>query len=180
MTLRTKLLLALVSLLTVGLVTADVVTYTQLRSFLFARIDPQLQVASVLVAHNLEFTNNLLPARGGPRTGASLPAGSGPPSSRPFVRPSGFGSTRRLSDLAPTGTYGELVQQSGKPYGTVLQSVYGSRAPPAPRLPRPLPHDTSGQGAIFTAESAGTDKISYRVLVRKIPYGSRVRWLPFP
>src|SRR4029077_11807877 len=49
LSLRTRLILGVIALAAAGLVTADVVTYTSLRSFLISRTDSTLQAAHVSV-----------------------------------------------------------------------------------------------------------------------------------
>ncbi len=54
MTLRARLTLALVALMTVGLVTADIVTYTALHAYLLQRADQQLRSARLPAAFALQ------------------------------------------------------------------------------------------------------------------------------
>ncbi|CAA9236989.1 MAG: Two-component system sensor histidine kinase [uncultured Acidimicrobiales bacterium] len=82
--LRTRLIAGLVALVTVGLLVANVATYSALQSFLLARVDEQLTAAVEPVA--LELQSSI-----GPRRGA---------------RPSGRA-------LIPAGTYAVLVNDSG-------------------------------------------------------------------
>ena len=55
MSLRLRLLLALVGLVAVGLLVADGVTYLSLQSFLLNRVDQQLEAARLPVIHALEI-----------------------------------------------------------------------------------------------------------------------------
>jgi two-component system OmpR family sensor kinase len=76
MSLRVRLLLALVGLAAAGLIIADVVTATSLRSFLYKRVDQQLNSAVVPVAQALDTPQ---PQFGGGRRGAfrtTLPPGT--------------------------------------------------------------------------------------------------------
>ena len=61
MSLRLRLLLALVGLVAVGLLVADGVTYLSLQSFLLQRVDQQLEAAQVPVVRALENQNSGLP-----------------------------------------------------------------------------------------------------------------------
>jgi two-component system OmpR family sensor kinase len=58
-TLRARLTIALVALLAVGLVAANVFTYTELRSFLVKRVDQQLQASTDPVFHLLTSPGGL-------------------------------------------------------------------------------------------------------------------------
>jgi two-component system OmpR family sensor kinase len=158
-------LLGLVGLLAAGLIVTDVVTYTQVQSFMVARIDPQLRVASYALTRTLESTNGLIKYKG---VGAAGPVSgsvtfNGPAAGQVGSR-AGDGQIR-VSDLAPTGTFAELVNLSGKRFGHPLQSIYGTKGPPPPSLPDPLPPVTSA--AIFSSTSAAPNAIQYRVLLQR-------------
>jgi two-component system OmpR family sensor kinase len=71
--LRLKLLIAVVVLVVAGLGVADVVTYTSLRSFLFRRVDQQLVAASDPVLHQLQEAGGPFP---NPRGLGQVPPGS--------------------------------------------------------------------------------------------------------
>jgi two-component system OmpR family sensor kinase len=76
MSLRVRLLLALVGLAAAGLIIADVVTATSLRSFLYSRVDQQLNSSVAPVTQALDAPQ---PQFGGTRRGAfrtSLPPGT--------------------------------------------------------------------------------------------------------
>ena len=105
MTLRLRLLLALVVLVAVGLVVADGVTYVSLRSFLVGRIDQQLAGAPSPALHALV------------QLGANVP---GPVPQEPATAP-----------LLPPGTYAAVLNQAGQ---TVSEAMfgYGGSAAPAP------------------------------------------------
>src|SRR6516225_3980758 len=75
MSLRVRLLLALVGLAAAGLIVADVVTATSLRSFLYKRVDQQLNSSVLPVTQALNAPQPI----GGARRGAfrtSLPPGT--------------------------------------------------------------------------------------------------------
>lgn len=67
LSLRTRLLLGVIALAAVGLVAADVATYTSLRSFLFARVDSTLNAVHPGV-ESATFGED-----GGPREGGEVP-----------------------------------------------------------------------------------------------------------
>jgi two-component system, OmpR family, sensor kinase len=106
MSLRTRLLLALGVVALVALLAADVATYSALRSFLYGRVDQQLQGAHRgLVA--------LVDARSGPGPGPHpFGPGPGPPLGDADLNqllPGGYVQTRdaanRISVPPPTGAY---------------------------------------------------------------------------
>lgn len=153
MSLRLRLLLALVALVSVGLLVADGVTYVSLRSFLLQRVDQQLAGAKIPVLRALATAG----------TGVS-PSFSGPP-------PNG-------DTLLPPGTYGELLDQSGKTVNEVA-FVYGGSASPPPSLPADLMQNAaqrSAQGvgknddqAFVTVAASGRSSLHYRVLAVGLP-----------
>lgn len=148
MSLRLRLLLALVGLVSVGLLVADGVTYVSLRSFLLQRVDQQLAGAKIPVLRALATSG----------TGVS-PSFSEPP-------PNG-------DTLLPPGTYGELLDRSGKTVNEVA-FVYGGSASPPPSLPADLVHNAAQRSAqgpgqsddqtFVTAEATGRSSLRYRVL----------------
>ena len=148
MSLRTRLLLALLGLVAAGLLVAGVVTYSSLRSFLLERVDAQLREARQSVAFAL--------------TSGSL---SGFPGQN-----GGQGSAN-----LPPGTYGELRGTDGAVINRVSFS-YGNQSQPVPKLPNPLPGASSqtGAAALFTAHSTGTPSTGFRVLVQSFPDLQRV------
>lgn len=172
MTLRTRLLLALMGLVAVALVVADVVTYTQLRSFLVARLDPQLRVASYSLAHNIELADNL-------PSPVSNPVGQ-----RVVIGPNGVGVFRTshnfprplrglhspLQGIEPEDTFGLLIDSQGKQVGKVVTVLLSGTAPAPPHLPVPPPPIGSSGYVVFSASSTGPGATSYQVLERSIRY----------
>ena len=139
MSLRLKLLIAVIVLAFAGLVASDIVTYTSLRSFLFTRVDQQLQAARFPVLPDLQEPG------GGP-----FSVGGGPGSS-----------------FEPQGTYAELRDASGNLLGQPLRNDYGARPKPDPILPSNL--SSSGTNAdrssTFTTGAVGGGSLRYRVRV---------------
>ena len=123
MSLRGRLLAGLVSLVMVGMLVSDVVTYTALRSFLFTRVDQQLQQTVVPAAQELSIGSKfehgpsgrtiipggtdarLLDSAG--RVVATLPPGyreqSDPPPHLPVLTPNGSNSQRAFTTRAEGG-----------------------------------------------------------------------------
>jgi two-component system OmpR family sensor kinase len=182
MTLRTRLLLVLIGVVAAGLIISDAVTYTQLRSFLFARLDPQLEVASFTMARALEATNGIGPAlpfapdasAPGNHAGSSGPGGAGGSTgTRPTFAP--LPSIPRRFDLSgtglePAGTIGELVSASGTKYGKSVSVVYSGAAPGPPILPHPLPTVSAEGYTVFSVSGSGPHAVSYRAIERPLHF----------
>ena len=120
MSLRARLLLALVGLAAAGLIVVDVVTAASLRSFLFKRVDQQLASAV------------------GPMTNA-LQAQQFAPGFQP-----GRGPGARRTALPP-GTYGDDRDPSGQIEGLPLQATFGD-VQPLPRVDAKLVSHVIGRG----------------------------------
>jgi two-component system, OmpR family, sensor kinase len=136
MTLRLRLVVALVLLVTAGLAAFGVATYRLYAQRQFAHLDAQLRSSESLIDQQLDALAG--------------PAGSG----FPMPAPDGRGQPP-VSVL--TGTYAELCDRSG----TVLSHLQLSTN--QPRLPSPLPPPTPG-GRVFTVGST-TGSGSFRVLL---------------
>jgi len=143
MTLRTRLLLALLGLVALGLLVAGVATFTSLRSFLLTRVDQQLQEARYTVLGALS-SNSQFPGFG---------QGPGGPQAN-----------------LPPGTYGAVLATSGTVMSQTTFS-YGQTKTAVPKLPAPLPSapaDESGM-TIFSARSSGSPSTGFRVLLQRFP-----------
>jgi two-component system OmpR family sensor kinase len=145
MTLRLKLLLAVIVMVFAGLLVSDVITYTSLKSFLLNRVDQQLLAGREPVTFALNRESS-----GGPQF-----LGPGPD---------------LASALLPPGTYGE-VRDSG---GTFLRKTdfsYGGPALPGPSFPAQMPPSTApaSEPGFFTAGAEGGGSLRYRVLVQRVP-----------
>jgi hypothetical protein len=120
-TLRARLLLVLVGVVAAGLVISDVVVYTQLRSFLVARVDPELTAAFYSASHVLLCDEDaLLPLSERSACRRSSFPGAGGRGGEPVGPRNG---------LFPTGTIGELLGPGGAVMGKPVPFLYGGRAP---------------------------------------------------
>jgi two-component system OmpR family sensor kinase len=143
--LRLRLLLALVGLVAAGLLIADLVTFFSLQSFLVKRVDQQLVAAKVPVARALATLG-----QGYPGTAPSAPPGE--------------------PTLFPPGTYGEVIDSSG---AAVVEHafIYGGTEPSPPSLPADVvtsaAHAEGGQ-LFLTASDSGHSSERYRVLASPI------------
>jgi two-component system OmpR family sensor kinase len=151
--LRTRLLLAILAVVAAGMVVAGVATYVSLRSFLLERVDQQLREARVPVAMTL----------------ASGLAGDLP-----------FGSSGdRPAPNLPPGTYGQVRDSAGSILNTLTFS-YGDEQP-APVLPDPLPAvDATGESIFSAGSTAGATSPGFRVLVQDVPTVQRVLVVAIP
>jgi two-component system OmpR family sensor kinase len=144
--LRLRLLLALVGLVAVGLIVADGATYVSLQSFLLKRVDQQLAAAPQPMWRILQRANPGLPGNV-----STVPAGES-------------------ADLPP-GTYGCLLNPSGQVLAQDALS-YSERTPPIPSLPAGLVRTATGNGgqAMLTASAAGHSSVRFRVLATQYEF----------
>jgi two-component system OmpR family sensor kinase len=123
--LRVRLTVALVALSAAGLITLAAVTYAEQRSFLYDRVDQQVQAARDEVNHQLDQENGtaglgsgFAPGRGGP--------GYGQPGPRPDVN-------------LPSGTFGQRRDVNGTKLGKDVTISYGESSLSPPKLPKDIP-----------------------------------------
>jgi two-component system OmpR family sensor kinase len=152
--LRTRLLVALLGLVAAGLLVAGIATYSSLRAFLLERVDQQLREARGPVALTLASTQ--IPG---------LPDQPGSPG-----QPS-----------LPPGTYGELRDAQGTILNKI-SFAYGNETQPTPQLPSPLPGATAqvAAGTLFDTRAAGGHGPTFRVLVQDVPQVGRVLIVAVP
>ena len=138
MSLRLRLLLALVGLVCIGLLLADVATYLSLRSFLLERVDQQLVAARVPVLRAL--------SEGG------------------RISLSDLGVSPGEVPQLPPGTYGEVLDTAGEALATVTFAYGGSVAVPA-ALPDELVAElTSRPGKQILTVRAAAGDVDFRIL----------------
>lgn len=143
MTLRLRLVIALVALVIVAQGVGFAATYFAYRNSEYNRIDQQMRSSASQVTRQLESENNIQtgPESGGPPGGA--PEGDGQP----------------RGPETPSGTFAQLRDKTGNVVGSVLTSPFNS-ASVRPKLPAVL----TGNNRIFsTTEVNGSG--GYRVLV---------------
>ena len=120
MSLRTRLLVAMVLLAAVGLLAADLATFRFLRSTLIERVDQQLTVATRLAI---------------------------PVLSLPDFQPEGPGPGSESFDLFPGGTYAAVLDDQGI-VTTEHVFRFGQDAPSPPALPGGLPGSAAAEGSV--------------------------------
>jgi two-component system OmpR family sensor kinase len=141
-TLRSRLTIVLVVLLGVGLIAADVATYTALRTFLTRRVDQQLHSAVLPAAAAISHP---------------LPQGDAGGGSGDF--------------LIPSGTYVALFDGSNAlRVGKFLSEYAGATDPPKPALPASIDDKGTPDAAPFTV-TAVSGGLKYRVLVTPVGEG---------
>jgi two-component system OmpR family sensor kinase len=140
MSLRARLMVGLLALAAVGLLIVDAVSYTALRSYLYDRVDQQLQSAVPLVGRSL--IQKELMAR--ERRGGTL--GIGPlPAPPPDA-----------GDQLPSGTFGELRNANGKVLTHTSVSL-GEGGLSKPDLPATVPLSQSVDSLkVFTVGPTGS------------------------
>jgi two-component system OmpR family sensor kinase len=160
MSLRGRLLLAMLALAAVGLAASGLATWLALRSFLVGRVDQQLTAARVQVAEAVRAEG----ARGADRFEGQGPARLGLESGWVEVREAG--RRVRLVDLggADQDTHGGWRGQ-GPPW-----AGRGRFAAAPPELPGNLPNRVVG----FTADPAGRRGFPYRVQAGPVAGGGPV------
>jgi len=168
LSLRSRLVLGVLVLATIGLVAADLATYTSLRSFLISRTDTSLQAAHQEAEAELLGTG---------------PPGSTDESNERDSSPS-IGRLQNLTRSLP-GLYIETRNSAGKTLfsGQVAELPNTETPPSAPRLPKAisLAAPTSSQPdrvRYFTVNSVKGD-VRYRVRASLDP-GSTGRCTAWP
>jgi two-component system OmpR family sensor kinase len=154
MTLRLRMTLVLVAIVALGLLAADVITSTMLRSFLTSRVDTELAASVTPIGRSL--------------VDSVYPSG--------VVGPSDGES----SGLVPPGTFAELRD----PSGTVLVSPGLAYGPgPVLPTSLPGSGAAAGGPVYFNASGPGVDPVSYRVVAEQVdvngsPFGTIVVAIP--
>jgi two-component system OmpR family sensor kinase len=120
MSLRARLLLALVGLLTVGLTLGAVGTHFALESYLSGRLDEQVREAHPILENNLQQWGGVSPGSSDQHTSSSTGPGSG-----------GLGDDRmpRFGSGFVVGTYGALYDTAGKLIAETAPGLTGSNSP---------------------------------------------------
>src|SRR2546423_5923159 len=152
MSLRTRLIAALIVLAAAGLVTLAAVTYAEQRSFLLDRVDQQARDAQ----RGINFELIGPGVAGGAPPGLRLPP---PPLLRGPVGPGEPDDGGSGPQGLPRGTVGQLRTPLGRVVRSTAVRPYGETALPAPKLPASIPIDKP-----IIVGSAGGSGLRYRVL----------------
>jgi two-component system, OmpR family, sensor kinase len=147
--LRARLLAAVLALSAAGLLLVGAITYFEQRSFQLERVDQEAQSAPPAVAGALA-SQGIGPALGDP----DRDHGNRPPGGGPNIR-------------LPLGTYGERRDASGKTVGSPIVFNYGQNVTADPKLPAKVPI-----GRPFTVDGENGDANHYRVFAERARDGS--------
>src|SRR4051794_6841233 len=140
MSLRARLIAALLVLATAGLVTLAAVTYAEQRSFLFDRVNQQARDAQRAVTFELAGPGGFFPGIRHPppvRNGGAGPPAPPVPPGEPGDGDGGGSGPQGL----PRGTVGQIRDSSGRVIQSTAVRSYGEQGLPAPSLPAKLPLD---------------------------------------
>ncbi|MEY2590292.1 MAG: two-component system, OmpR family, sensor kinase [Acidimicrobiaceae bacterium] len=148
-TLRIRLVLALVALVTVGLAVFGIATYGLYARSQYQRLDDQLGSSVALVAGDLHRTAGL-DASGDGGSSTSNKGQGGPNGGKGGPQP---------QIVVPPGTYAELRDATG----AILANIQLSSSTDQPQLPSPLPAATGGNR--FLTAGSTTGSAEWRVLV---------------
>jgi two-component system, OmpR family, sensor kinase len=160
LSLRTRIVLAVVLLAAVGLAALSFVSYRALHSYLYDRVDQQLQSevgpVTVALSHEVEAREGrqLLPQQGGGLPPVGGEAGRGGPGAQ-----------------LPPGTFGQLRLADGTVVAGGSFFSFGAGQPPKPALPRELQLSEPGEAHPFTTGERGGGPESFRVLAVAGPGG---------
>jgi two-component system, OmpR family, sensor kinase len=161
LSLRARLLIALVVLAAVGLAALDLVSYRALHSYLYERVDQQLEAAITPVS--MALADNLSPGevpaleRGGADRGGQGAARRLPPDGA-----GGGGGGPGPPAQLPPGTYGQLRGPDGEVLTQVLLD-YGESGTSAPQVPAELATGRRGELSPVTVPARGEGSGSFRL-----------------
>ncbi len=160
LSLRTRLLVLLVGLAVVGLAVADFASYRALHSYLFDRVDQQLE--SAVAPFSMKLTT---------QAGEAIPEG-GP---QPTFRAGGPGP-----GSLPGGTYSELRTESGEVLVHSPARRYGEELP-LPQIPADLEPTSAAEGVSpITVGERGGGSEEFRLAAVKAGEGGLVSVIAVP
>ena len=177
MTLRLRLVLALVVLVTAGLSLFGVATYSLYARSQYQRLDDQVRSSTPFLTRQLDEAAGLVPgpSRGsGPGAGLAPPGGGGLEGS-PLPGDGGGRGRGGGPPSAPLATYGELRDRSDK----VLSHVQLATSTAQPRLAVHLKAGSATRPRFFTTRSASGSG-SWRVSVAASSGGDRTVVIAVP
>ncbi|MFN8160014.1 MAG: ATP-binding protein [Solirubrobacterales bacterium] len=174
MSLRRRLILAVVAVAALGLLVFGLIAYRSLHSYLYDRVDRQVEAALAFLELGGRGRPPVPPAGAAVWPGAAAPPDAGravapPDAGRGPVAPQGAGPDPGTE--LPPGTYAELRNARGRVVRAVLFS-FGESGLPRPDLPARLPRPgPSSEPALRTVGAAGGGP-GFRVGSAAAPSGS--------
>ncbi len=168
MSLRARLLTAMLVLISVALVIAAISIYAEQRSFLLGHLDQRVVAAAAPISYQLGVDASLLKR---PRTDERAAVGSS-------TRPS---AGRGLVGFLPSGTYGALVGAGGQVLRGPVTVNYGDRRLPGPAFPSHFPTFRAGTSPrLFTVGSKHGSNVRYRVAAMALQSGNGTLMVAVP
>jgi len=164
MSLRSRLLIAIGVIAVAALAIADVVTYSALQSFLYQRVDQQLDATHGFVEHTLS-TGNVFPCAG---PGSFDGRGGGGPSRAPGAGQEPPFNAVQVSAVQVRTTSGVLVDNQSCP-------AYVNNTPYTPLIPSTITGFSTADGtevAYFTTPSAQAGGPTFRVRASALDDGN--------
>jgi two-component system OmpR family sensor kinase len=145
-----------------ALVVAAIATYAEERSYLYGRLDQRAIAASAPISYALGLDARLL-AR--PKAIEDEHVGIGHPGRSPLGR--------GLAGFVPSGTFGELVDDTGHVLRGPIMASYGERPLPKPALPRHLSVAAPGSSPnLITVASTPHSNVRFRLAALGLQSGA--------
>jgi two-component system, OmpR family, sensor kinase len=159
--LRGRLLVGVLALISVALVVAASAIYAEQRSFLYSRLDQRVVAAAAPISYALGVDARLLNRPATDEDRATV--------GRPTRSPLGKG----LAGFLPSGTYGALLDDRGRVIRGPITATYGDQRPPPPELPSTVRVTRpGGSPTLFTVASESGTKFRYRVAALGLESGA--------
>jgi two-component system, OmpR family, sensor kinase len=166
--LRARLLAAMLVLISVALVIAAISIYAEQRSFLLGHLDQRVVAAAAPISYQLGVDASLLRR---PHTDERAAVGS---SARPKAG-------KGLVGFLPSGTYGALVGAGGEILRGPVTVNYGDRRLPGPAFPSRFPTFLAGTSPrLFTVGSQRGSNVRYRVAAIALQSGNGTLMVAVP
>jgi two-component system OmpR family sensor kinase len=158
--LRARLLTAMLVLISVALVIAAISIYAEQRSFLLGHLDQRVVATAAPISYQLGVDASLLKR---PRDDERAAVGSS-------ARPS---AGRGLVGFLPSGTYGALIGAHGQILRGPVTVNYGDRRLPGPAVPSRFPTFRAGTSPrLFTVGSKRGSNVRYRAAAIALESGN--------
>jgi two-component system OmpR family sensor kinase len=155
--LRSRILLSVLTLAAVGMVSLGAITYAEQNSFLQNRLNREVEEADAVASHALDEAG-FKPTQNPPATPTTR--GSTPST---LTNPDAHSNQGHPGPTLPPGTYAERKTASGSYIGS-REFNFGQTQAAHPKIPANAP-----VGRLFTVGSIGSSGLRYRVYVHRDP-----------